>query len=462
MTENPHQKKPVLIVGAGPSGLLLALLLSQRGIPVQILEADAHLDDQPRAAHYGSAALPDLDRAGVLGEIKKRGIIITDFAFRYPVPAGSPEDKDGSGFAHIATLDTSCVQDVDGFDYRSHCLVLQDLDALMLEMLIDRLGDDVVRWRHRVVDVGQDEERKVAWVDVRTPEGRKRVEGDYVVGCDGASSQVRRSLFGQDYPGFTWEKQIVATNTYYDFTKFGWGDVNMIIHPENFFASHPPRRIFGQHWLGICWFQLTATVCVVQMAAKMDSDGLYRVTYGEKPGLTTEQMRARQAARFEEILPGHPKPSEYTVVNFSPYKMHQRCAPSFRVGRILLAADAAHLCNPWGGLGITGGFVDVGGLADCFIGINEGLADESILDLYSEKRLEKWKTVTDPISQGNFRRIGHTEDPSSLGQTDEFMQLLKKAELDPQLAKPLAMGSLALRYDFTQHYRQKDSGTSTS
>ncbi|KAI6327106.1 hypothetical protein MCOR34_000536 [Pyricularia oryzae] len=303
----------------------------------------------------------------------------------------------------------------------------------MLEMLIDRLGDDIVSWRHRVLDVGQDEERKVAWVDVATPEGRKRVEGDYVVGCDGAASQVRRSLFGQDYPGFTWEKQIVATNTYYDFTKFGWGDVSMVIHPDNFF-----------------------------MAAKMDSDGLYRVTYGEKPGLTTEQMRARQAARFEEILPGHPKPSDYTVVNFSPYKMHQRCAPSFRVGRILLAADAAHLCNPWGGLGITGGFVDVGGLADCFIGINEGLADESILDLYSEKRMEKWRTVTDPISQGNFRRIGHTEDPSSLGQTDEFMQLLKKAEKDPQLAKNLAMGSLSLRYDFTQHYRQKDCATSAS
>lgn len=113
-------------------------------------------------------------------------------------------------------------------------------------------------------------------------------------------------------------------------------------------------------------------------------------------------------------------------------------------------------------MGITGGFVDVGGLADCFIGIEEGLADESILDLYSEKRMEKWKTVIDPISQGNFRRIGYTEDPSSAAQTDEFMLLLKKAETDLELAKNLAMGSLGLRYDFTQHYKQKDSATNAS
>lgn len=426
MAEESPSKNPVIIVGAGPSGLLLALLLSQRGISVRVLEAEGQLDSQPRAAHYAAAALPDLDRAGVLAEVKKRGIVITDLAFRYAVPAGSaPEEHDGSGFAHIATIDTACVSDIDGFDYRTHCLVLQDLDALMLELLIAQQGPDVISWHHRVVEAGQDEGGKVAWVDVETPDGRKRLEGEYVVGCDGATSQVRRSLFGSDYPGFTWEKQIVATNTYYDFGKFGWGDVSMIIHPDNFF-----------------------------MAAKLDSKGLYRITYGEKAGLTTEELKARQEARFEEILPGHPKPSEYKMMNFSPYKMHQRCAPSFRVGRILLAADAAHLCNPWGGLGITGGFVDIGGLADCLIGIYDGLADESILDLYSQKRIEKWKTMIDPISQANFRRIAYSEDPSAVVRTDEFIQLLEKAKSDAEVAKEIALGSMGLRYDFTQHYRK--------
>ncbi|GJC93534.1 FAD binding domain-containing protein [Colletotrichum higginsianum] len=54
----------VVVVGAGPSGLLLALLLSKHGIAVHILEAQDHLDQQPRAAHYGPAAMPELIRAG--------------------------------------------------------------------------------------------------------------------------------------------------------------------------------------------------------------------------------------------------------------------------------------------------------------------------------------------------------------------------------------------------------------
>jgi 2-polyprenyl-6-methoxyphenol hydroxylase-like FAD-dependent oxidoreductase len=82
------------------------------------------------------------------------------------------------------------------------------------------------------------------------------------------------------------------------------------------------------------------------MAARITDDGLYRVSYCDIPGLTKEEYIARQPQRWEEILPGNPKPDQYKIVNLNPYKLQQRCAPSFRVGRIVLAADAAHLCNP--------------------------------------------------------------------------------------------------------------------
>lgn len=191
------------------------------------------------------------------------------------------------------------------------------------------------------------------------------------------------------------------------------------------------------------------------MVAKMTADGLYRVTYGETPGLSVEEYKQRQPWKFETILPGHLKPHEYKMVSWSPYKMHQRCAPKFRVGRVLLAADAAHLCCPWGGLGITGGFVDCGGLYDCLAGIWDGKADESILDLYREKRIEKWKIIIDPISQENFRRVSD-KDPETRYDRDEFMHLLTKGETDKGFLRNFLMGSFDVRYDFTQHY--KDAG----
>ncbi len=104
---------------------------------------------------------------------------------------------------------------------------------------------------------------------------------------------------------------------YYDFTKSLPSDSNFIIHPDNLY-----------------------------MAARITNDGLYRVTYKEIPNLSREEYIARQPKRYEDILPGHPKPGEYKITNISPYKLQQRCAPSFRVGRVVLAADAAHLCNP--------------------------------------------------------------------------------------------------------------------
>ncbi|KAH8886972.1 FAD binding domain-containing protein [Thozetella sp. PMI_491] len=402
--------KKVLVVGAGPSGLLLALLLSKQGIQVEILEAEDHLDQQPRAAIYGTPAIPEFHRAGILDEMRRRGMVLNRMTWR--------RHQD---FTPITGLNNEAVSNLDGLDMRPTTLVLPELDQLMLDRALE--NGATIQWEHKVVDIGQDDGK--AWAEVETKEGTKTIEADYIVGCDGANSQIRKCLFGNDFPGFTWDSQIIATNTYYDFEgKFGFHDTNFIIHPENFF-----------------------------MAAKLTKDKLYRITYGDIPGLTLEQYKERQPAKFETMLPGHPKPDEYKIVNIAPYKMHQRCAPAFRVGRALLVADAAHICNPWGGLGITGGFVDVGGLADCLIGIWEGKADDSILDLYSEKRIEKWKTVIDVISQDNFRRVSD-KDPDTLFERDEFLQIVKQAESDDTAMRDLILGSMDVRYDFTQHYKK--------
>ncbi|KAI1811295.1 FAD binding domain-containing protein [Poronia punctata] len=407
--ERPFKK--VLIVGAGPSGLLLALLLSQHGIPVEVFEAsDESHDKQPRAAIYGSAAIPELRRAGIIDEIRSRGMTPTTMSWRR-----------WDDHSVIATIDTSVMnKDGEEEDLRLACLPLDKLCQLMLERF-----EGKIYWRHKVVGAGQDKEQERAWIDV---EGEGRFYGDYVVGCDGASSRVRKSLFGDEFPGWTWDTTIVATNAYFDFSKFGWSDANFIVHPEHFF-----------------------------MSAKLTKYGLYRVTYGEKAGLTWSEMKARLPQKFQTILPGHPGPDEnaYEVVSMSPYKMHQRCAPKFRLGRILLAADAAHVCNPWGGLGITGGFVDVGGLYDCLAGIWDGRADESILDLYSEMRMEKWKEVIDVTSVNNFKTVSNPDavpDPKALEELP-FFRACRDMVGDDEAVRDWVMQGFAMRYDFTRHYR---------
>ena len=172
------------------------------------------------------------------------------------------------------------------------------------------------------------------------------------------------------------------------------------------------------------------------IVARLSKDGLWRVSYPEDTRMTYEEVLANQAAHYERILPGHPKPGDYKLTNISPYKMHQRCVDKFRIGRILLAADAAHLCNPWGGLGLTGGFADVTGLSECLIGMHTGQADESILDRYNDVRMNIYKTVIDPVSTSNFYRVS-ADNLDGAPYNDAFLTLCVEAATDPKAREKL-------------------------
>jgi 2-polyprenyl-6-methoxyphenol hydroxylase-like FAD-dependent oxidoreductase len=105
-----------------------------------------------------------------------------------------------------------------------------------------------------------------------------------------------------------------VSQTRYNFKESGYADANFFIDRE--------------HW---------------HMVARISNDNLWRVTYGELPGLTDRELLARQRHKFQAFLPGHPSPESkaYEVVTISPFCIHQRLAERMRVGRILLAADAA-------------------------------------------------------------------------------------------------------------------------
>lgn len=194
---------------------------------------------------------------------------------------------------------------------------------------------------------------------------------------------------------------------YYPFEKFGYDDMNTVMHPQE-----------------------------CHIVARLTKDGLWRVSYQEDTNMTFQEVLDNQPAHYERILPGHPKPGDYTLTNINPYRLHQRCAEKFRVGRICLAADAAHLCNPWGGLGLTGGFADATGLAECLVGIATGQADDSILDKYDEKRRSIYHSVIDPISTSNLYRVS-TPDPDTALENDPFLSMCAAAKSDAKIKEKM-------------------------
>ncbi|CAN9087833.1 unnamed protein product [Alternaria alternata] len=386
----------VVIVGAGPSGLLLGVLLAKNlGIKVTILDADTKINGNPRAAHYAPSAVYDFHRAGIIDD---------DTTFL----AGMGREPEDSKYSMVV-------------------LPLDQLGPLLVKHF-ESYPNTEIKWGHKLVGVEQDDNGATAVVETSNGE-KKRITGDYLVGADGASSGVRTALFGKEYPGETLKQQIVATNVYLPFDeRYDYWDSNFIVHPTD-------------------WY----------MAAKITNDGLWRVTYGDSEDLSKEELIKRQPLRYEQILPGHPKPDEYKLVSMSPYKLQQRCAPSFRVGKVILVADAAHLCNPFGGMGLTGGFADVGSLYDCFTGIYLDELDESILDKYSEIRIKIWREMIDPMSRENFHRLW---DPAHEEKRKEFFKMCEKASDDPVWGKSIAETIHQVRHDFTQYFKskQKQSG----
>jgi 2-polyprenyl-6-methoxyphenol hydroxylase-like FAD-dependent oxidoreductase len=187
----------VIIVGAGPSGLLLGLRLAQKSIEVTLLELANELDSKPRATHYASAAVEEFAHADVLEEIREKGFSYNGVCWRKP------------DHTFLARTNTAVVQDDP---YKPVTLPLDRLGRILYDR-ISQCPSATVLWGHEVIGIEQD--ASTARVTCKTADGEKVFEADYIVGCDGANSKIRRSLFGDwEFPGHTWDQPIVATNVH--------------------------------------------------------------------------------------------------------------------------------------------------------------------------------------------------------------------------------------------------------
>lgn len=293
-TPEHHQ---VIVVGAGPVGLTTATNLARLGVPVLVLERNHEVDQSPRAASYQPCAQAELLETGTYDDVKKESIINDVLSFWVQGERVAYVEKREGGKIFPAGI--NCPQ--------------PKLAQILLRHLTTRYNSQV-RFNQRVIAVSQDAKTQVVslkTVDPSTDE-ETNYTCDWLVGADGAGSSVRR-LSDIAFEGFSWPKEdFVATNLRYDFFKHGFTTANFVMDPV--------------HW---------AVVTI------LDDTGLWRIAFGIRAGLTNDEIREELDEHYKHIFPVWPV--EYELVQLNKYKPHQRCASTFRQGRVLLAGDAAHV-----------------------------------------------------------------------------------------------------------------------
>jgi len=150
-------------------------------------------------------------------------------------------------------------------------------------------------------------------------------------------------------------------------------------------------------------------------------------------------VRRRIPEHYAAILPDPKAP--FRIIASSPYRVHERCAPTFRVGRVLLAGDAAHACNPCGGMGLTGGVVDAWCLAQVLGALIGGRASEAALDFYSQERRRVFLEVSSPVATEMKRRMSERDDARRRKDFEEFRE---QAQSPEQAAMSTSLSALVM------------------
>ena len=364
----------VLIIGAGPVGFITALGLARAGIRVAIIEAGPKINDSPRAAIYFPVTIEFLDRLGIAGDAHAAGVKNDRLQMSY---------RDGSG---TFILSPAVLKDDTRFPYQLH--FGQNVLAELVQRRLRELPGTDVRFNTTLTSIAQDSTGVT--VGVTTPRGPEEMRCDWLIGCDGGRSGVRHAL-NLSFEGHTWPERFVATNVRYDrFDRYGLGLANFFVDP-------------------VRW----AVVAVISR------DGLWRVTYNEDGDCTDEEALRRIPRRYAELFPDM---GPYELVAASPYHVHERISERLRVGRVLLAGDAAHVCNPCGGMGLTTGLMDAQALIDALAAVIHGRADETLLDFYAEDRRRVFLEVTTPAATEYKRLIGEKDPERRRQDRENFRQ----------------------------------------
>jgi 3-(3-hydroxy-phenyl)propionate hydroxylase len=379
------------VVGCGPVGAVLALALCRKGIRVTIIEAnDGPVEDQ-RAATVHPPTVEMLVQLGLQDAAWDSGLLSPIFHYRDRVTGDL-----------VAIFDVSVLEGEVPYPFvlqwEQYKLVLAALAAA------ETTGMLTCRFEHCLTDLVQHADDVTA--TVQTPGGPEHFRFDYIVGCDGGRSTVRK-LAGIEFEGFTWPERFIKIGTTFDFLTTGKGYCT-----RNYFSD-------PDEWLNL--FKVKGP----------GEPGIWRGIFPTRVGETDEAALSHEGVqrRLQKFLP---KSGDYPIAYHALYNVHQRVAATFNQGRILLAGDAAHVNNPIGGMGMNGGIHDVINLADKLAAMRDGTAQPDVLDRYTRQRRKAQVDFVQAQSVANKKALSE-KDPVArqlhldmLRRTAEDLVLHKK------------------------------------
>ena len=376
----------VLIAGAGPVGLVLALSLAGRGHRVLVVEKLVDLLDQVRrAGTIHAATLEMLDDIGLYERLERRGLVAPLVHYW---DRGDPEP--------IAVFDHAVLAGDTRFPHALQC----DRLKLIEEALKMASDTELVEVRVGTELVGFEQDGDSVTAVTETADGeRQALRGTHLVGCEGAHSVVRKQL-GIDFEGFAFPDRTMTLSVVFDFDSLQpYGLRNYILDPVEW------ANLFR-------WTDFWRVVLPADVAADPDS-------------LLDDDVIEAGLQRF------HPIGEPYEVVSKSLYTVHQRVAETFRAGRALLAGDAAHVNSPIGAMGMNSGIHDAVNLAAKLSAVLRGDAGDEVLDRYVRQRRHVAVAHVQAITIRNKKLMAEADPQTRRRNRDE----LRRAADDPVLAR---------------------------
>ncbi|MBB3043617.1 FAD-dependent oxidoreductase [Nocardioides soli] len=373
-----HSQTHAIVAGAGPVGMTAALLMARGGVRVTVLEAGGSLAGESRASTFHPPSLEMLDELGVLEPLMERGLVSTGFQYR--------DRRTGP----IADLDLGVLSDDTRFPFRVQ-LEQSKLTPIILEVL-EGMDDVTVHFGQRVVRAETDGTTATV-----TTEAGDTFTADWVLGADGANSQVRQTA-GFTFEGMTYPERFLVASTTEDLESIlpGISAVNYVFDPTEWLVLLRTP----EHW---------------------------RVLFPTDPS-TPDEVES-DPVRVQERLRGVADLGrEWQVLHTTLYRVHQRVADTFRRGRLLLMGDAAHINNPLGGMGMNSGLHDAYVETRALLALIRGAGTREQLDEACEARREVALSYVKTITHDNWEKLRQDDPEAIRAYHDELRELAADRE----------------------------------